>query len=287
MELISHRRPRHLPSVTAALVAASAALSLHAGSSPAPAAAAAPAPEHYSWTGKIAAGKRLRVINPYGDIRARFGGYEGKVEVSAVLQHLSGPAPALQVLHGVSAGELTLTVGYPGKPRGSAAAAAPSAGPGDRADLVIFVPKGTPLYAETLAGTVEAKGLLSDVTARSLKGEIAVRVAGRIDASSERGNITAFLDPGEKAPQRFETLTGDITLYCRDNANLDIGAQTSGEISTDFSLELTRYPSEEPDKRAKVRIGTGGASLAAASKRGRIRLLWLPAVAAQEAPDSD
>ncbi len=261
-------------------------------STPAPAdssAAAAPAPERFSWTGKLGAGAPLIVRNPHGDIRARFGGTAGKVEVLAVLQHLTKADPPLRVMIGETAGKLTVTVGYPaaaGKSAPASAAASapatlpPPAGRPDRADLVVFVPKGTLLDVESGAGLVEAKGLESDVTAHSDKGEIWLRVSGRVEARSERGSLTVFLDPAEKRPQRLETLTGDITAHIREGASLEIEAATSGEITTDFSLRMERRPQEEPGKRAFVKVGSGGARLALSSKRGTIRMLWLDALSA-------
>mgnify|MGYP001064198187 CR=1 FL=1 len=52
--------------------------------------------------------------------------------------------------------------------------------------------------------------------------------------------------------------------------------RTSGEISTDFSLQVERNRFEEPGKHALAVIGKGGPELSLASKRGNIHLLWLP-----------
>ena len=153
-----------------------------------------PEPEHFSWTGKISAGKTLQVRNAFGDIRARYGGDEGKVEVSAVLQHLTTIAPPLKVTIIESEKSILITVGYPLP----VPAAAEHDGPPprkDRADLVVFVPKGTLLDALTQDGLIEAKGLQSDLVADSGKGNIWARVNGSATAHSERGEIQVFLDP--------------------------------------------------------------------------------------------
>ncbi len=257
---------------------------LFAQSAPATAAAASaaesPAPERFQWVGKIAPGKKLVVRNDHGDIRARFGGHEGKVEVAAVLQQLSGGRPPLAVEMREREDALLITTGYPG-------GEAPAAGARDRADLVVFVPEGTPLEAQTGAGAIEIKGVRGDATARSATGDISLRAAGRLEARSERGAITAFPDPVERRPQRLETLTGDITVTLRDSADASVTAETSGEISTDFSLKLERHPEREPDKRATVKIGRGRALLRLASKRGRIRILWMAAAPGGAGADSD
>ena len=43
--------------------------------------------ESARWLEKIEPGERVRVVNPLGDIRARFGGYENQVEILATLQY--------------------------------------------------------------------------------------------------------------------------------------------------------------------------------------------------------
>lgn len=254
----------------------------------APAPAFPSEPEHFTWTKKIGANKTIFVRNDYGDVRLRFGGDENKVEISAVLQHLVKHDPPLKVMtiEGKDqAGNLLIQVGYPNEPLKPnwpdslrCPAAFPAKATADRADLVTFVPKGASVIVQTLAGLIEAKGLQSNLTAKSCKGNVFARVSGNITANSERGAIEVFLDPAEKNPQRLETLTGDITAHLREGASLDIEASTSGEISTDFSLRIERRPSEEPGKLAFVKIGAGGAKLSAASKRGKIRLLWMAAL---------
>jgi hypothetical protein len=49
--------------------------------------------------------------------------------------------------------------------------------------------------------------------------------------------------------------------------------QTSGEISTDFSLHIDFDETKEPDKIGKATVGKGGEKISATSKRGKIRLL--------------
>jgi len=49
-------------------------------------------PATRQWIETVAAGKRLKLVNPYGDIHVRFGGYENKVEIVATISAWDGLA---------------------------------------------------------------------------------------------------------------------------------------------------------------------------------------------------
>jgi hypothetical protein len=71
------------------------------------------------------------------------------------------------------------------------------------------------------------------------------------------------------------TETGEIEVYLWEDADLDVRIATSGEISTDFSIDIEHRRFEEPGKHAVATVGKGGAELALRSKRGPVRLLRL------------
>ena len=54
-------------------------------------------PATRQWIETVAAGKRLKLVNPHGDIHVRFGGYENKVEIVATIQRLEESLPELTV----------------------------------------------------------------------------------------------------------------------------------------------------------------------------------------------
>ncbi len=231
------------------------------------------------WTETVASGKRVQVVNPYGDIYFRFGGYENQVEVVATVQRLETHLPELKVAfrHGDEGLDVTVAPEAPAGPVGAPSAPGPEA-TRDRVDLAVFVPRGVALHARTGADRIEIKGLESDVTAESVKGEIRiVKVKGRVHARTERGQIFATLETGVSAePQELSTHTGDITVHLWEDANTTVKIATSGEISTDYSLQVERRRFEEPGKHAVAVVGRGGPELTLSSKRGNIRLLWLP-----------
>ena len=221
--------------------------------------------ESAQWLETIEPGGTIRVVNPLGDIRARFGGYEDQVEVLATLQYTDQQASRPQVtLSRVGAG-LDISTDWT---QGDGARQG-------RVDLVVFVPQGATLDARTDDGLLEAKGLKGDLIASSIKGEVRLRsIQGRVNAKSARGPISAALETGATdESQSITTETGDIEVYLWEDANLQVRLATSGEISTDFSIEIEHRRFEEPGKLGRATIGKGGPQLVLESKRGRVRLL--------------
>lgn len=230
------------------------------------------------WFERIEPGGRVRVANPYGNIYARFGGYENQVEILATIQRLESDLPELEVVFRHDEEGLDVTVA-PGGPAGADAAPAP---PGplptrDRVDLVLFVPQGAALHARTAADRIEVKGLEGDLVAESEKGDVWIRkVKGNVRARTERGQISAMLETGvTAAAQEFTTVTGEIEVHLWEDADMNVTIATSGEISTDFSMQIEHHRLEEPGKRAVAIVGEGGPELSLYSKRGRVRLLRL------------
>ena len=225
-----------------------------------------------AWFEKVESGGRVSVDNPYGNIYARFGGYENEVEILASIQRIDSGRPPLHVRRTVVEGGLTIVV----EP---AEADTPDtlAERRDRIDLVLFVPKGLTLDARTERDMIEAKGLKSDIKARSVQGDINIRsITGRVDAESSRGRIYAGLESNvTQEHQHFSTITGEIEIHLWEDAVMQVDLATSGEISTDFTLRIEHRRFEEPGKFGYATLGEGGPRLTLQSKRGRIRLLRL------------
>lgn len=216
---------------------------------------------------KVAAGSTLRVVNPYGNVYVRFGGYENQVEVLSTFQRFDADGTELAVVRTLrDDGGLSVQVTASGDN---------AADPNDRVDIVVFVPAGVGIQVETVDDQIESRGLKSDFAATSVKGEIRVRgTAGRVSARSERGLIVATLETGAtKERQEFVTVTGAIEVYVGEDADLNVDLGTSGEISTDFSIEIEHHRFEEPGKIGRAVIGEGGPVLSLQSRRGAVKLL--------------
>jgi hypothetical protein len=145
----------------------------------------------------------------------------------------------------------------------------------DRIDLVAFVPEKILTQVETTFGEIEIKGLKDDITTTSQRGKITIKsVIGHVEGKNDSGSISVELLPEVTSlPQDFVTTTGDISLYLSQDIDANVVVQTSGEISTDFSLQINFDETKEPDKIGKATLGKGGEKISATSKRGKIRLL--------------
>ena len=226
------------------------------------------------WFESVQPDGTIRVRNAFGNVHARFGGYEGQAEILATTQRLEDEAPELRVERLSVEKGLNVTVDF--------ALAEGEARPADdatrdRVDLVLFVPRGVRLDIETEDGLIAVKKLKSDVVASSRTGDLQIKsVNGNVQAKTVHGRIEATLETGATADaQTFSTVTGDIEIWVWEDARSDVQMATSGEISTDFSIQIEHRRFEEPSKFATATLGGGGPELSLHSKKGRVKLLRL------------
>lgn len=215
--------------------------------------------------GTLKPGQVVVVDNPYGDVHARFGGYEHAVETHAVLQEPPRVAH-IQLTPALTAdGFYTIA---PRLPAGSIQQ------PSQRIDLSVLVPEGHDLRVRTGAGFIDVHGVRGNVDVKSDGGDIELRsIQGAIQAETTGGAIEASLGTAPRgAQQRLATTTGDIDLGIDDQLDATIDMATSALFATDFSLDVTRRPGEEPNKRARTTVGRGASKLTIESRRGQIRL---------------
>jgi len=211
--------------------------------------------ESLRWLEPIAAGGTAHVVNRFGDIQLRFGGYADEVEILAAVQRLN-PGARLAVERSASESGLEIVVAAKPLDAGESLAVR------DRVDLVVYVPRGIRVEAETADGKIAAKGLQSDLVVTSIKGQIHLRaIAGSIQARSQRGKITVMLEAAVTAEaQAFATEIGTIEVHLPEGADAEVHIATSGRH-------------EEPAKHALANVGEDGPLLKLSSKRGDVRLL--------------
>lgn len=220
----------------------------------------------YDYMADLAPGVPVRIDNPYGDVRLRFGGYVERMELHATAQEPGGAQPKFSYRHALRDGVYEVA---PQLPAGTLL------GPGQRVDLVAFVPKGHAVEVLTMRGLIESRGVQGNLKLRSEAGNINVRgTQGLLDAETAEGLIEVAL---ENAPagssQRLATRTGNIIVALADSANATLDMATSAPFATEFSLAIERLPGQEPNKRASAQVGEPAARISIESKRGEIRLL--------------
>ena len=217
------------------------------------------------YSATLTAGQAVAVDNPYGDVLARFGGFEHEVQVYAIVQEPAGATHIELEPSADSDGRYRIS---PRLPTGANVAQ------GQRVDLEVFVPEGHDLSVHTDRGSIEVRGVHGDVLLASTAGNIGLRgIKGVIRAETGDGQIDASLGTApRKSSQRLATRTGDINIAVDDRLNAELDMATSALFSTEYSLMITRRPGEEPNKRAKAVIGEDESRLVLESKRGQIRV---------------
>lgn len=207
-------------------------------------------------------GKAITVVNDFGDVHLRFGGFANELELTAVAQAPAGAAVP-EVRYDAQNGQFGAYLA-----QGAAAAG------GQRADLVAFVPEGHAVSVQTLSGNVEVRSVRADVTIRSNSGAISLRgVRGAIDAQTGSGGIeVAFVDDAVAPTQRLQTSTGTIIASFGAQADARVNLASSGLFGTEFSVEIEALPGQEPNKSGVVRLGNAQKQIDIQSKRGELRL---------------
>ncbi len=230
-----------------------------------------PKMDRLSWSKEVdgeAPIRHLQIRNDFGDIRARFT-EERKLEAWAVVQRLDPGSEGVGFTVERRGDTIALAVAYPpGRIRDRDPD--PPRDSFDRLDLTVFIPEGVSLGAETLRGMVEARGLRSQLTARTQGGDIFAATSGTIQASSSSGAITAFVAATPTQPLRpflFQSASGPMTLTLSPGADLAIELHTAGVVTSWFPLERHRGPA---GNRARARLGHGRLPLLAVSETGPI-----------------
>lgn len=212
----------------------------------------------------LPAKQTVLIDNPYGDVRVRFGGYESLLEWRTVAQN--GAAAHKIAVNGTAGDSYVVRARLPD---GVTLATA------QRVDITVYVPKDHDVEVVTERGLIEARGLQSNLKARSAGGDITFRgIKGLIDVETGSGLVEGQINaaPGN-SQQRVATTTGNIILGLVEDLNATLNLATSGVFATEFSLRIDPQTGQEPNKSALAVIGKPESNIEVVSKRGEIRLL--------------
>ncbi|WP_223788467.1 DUF4097 family beta strand repeat-containing protein [Marinicella meishanensis] len=230
--------------------------------------------EKYTWK-KTTTAKVVRIDNPIGDIRLRFGGYADEFELIAMVQHIESVGH-VQVAERVEGDTYFLGVERINKATGELIDLKQN----DKAriDFTVFVPQGRTVYATTEHGLAEARKMRDPVVLSTQSGQVFLRDnKNTVQASTVSGEIIAnLIDIESTEKQTFKTVSGLIDLWIGDHSKNDVTMATSGDIISDFSTQMKRDMSQEPNKHVTVKANGGGNPIEATSKRGQIALRVYP-----------
>jgi hypothetical protein len=228
----------------------------------------------------LPAGQPITIDNPYGDVHARFGGFEHKVDGHVVLQEPRGAAHIV-LMPSVIDGRYVVAPRLP-----------PNAilHDGQRLDMSVFIPEGHALRVRTEQGLIDVRGIHGDVTLDTVAGDITLRgIKGAVQAQTRDGTIEASLDGAPRgAKQRLATTTGTLQVGVDDRLDAAVQMATSAQFATDYSIQVERRAGQEPNKIARTVIGENHSTLVLDSRRGEIRLLRRAGfTSVGDAPDAD
>lgn len=230
--------------------------------------------EKQTWK-KTTSAKVLKVNNPIGDIRLRFGGYGDEFELIAMVQHIESVGQ-IRVSEKIEGDTYYLGVERFDKKTGEIITVKQN----DKAriDFTVFVPIGRQIYATTEHGLAEARKMRDPVVLKTQSGQIFLRDnKNTIQATTVSGDIIGNLVKIEsQEKQTFKTVTGLIDIWISEDAKHDVSMATSGDIISEFSTTMKRDLSKEPNKLVKVKTNGGGSEIEAYSKKGQIALRVYP-----------
>ena len=259
--------------LSAAAVAAVAALAAFAHVS-----AAEPQQQNeFRWHEPMAAGRVIEIKGINGNVEASPAA-GGEVEVVAVKHGRRSNPAEVRVEVVEHADGVTICAVYPSTDPARPNVCAPG-GEGRMSvnnndvvvDFAVRVPAGVRLRGLTVNGDVEARGLRSDVEAKTVNGSINVETDGLASAKTVNGSITAAMGRADwSGGLEFNTVNGGIELSLPASLSAEVEAATlNGEIESDFPLTVTGRYSR---RRLTGTVGGGGRELRLKTVNGSVHL---------------
>jgi hypothetical protein len=138
-------------------------------------------------------------------------------------------------------------------------------------DFVIRLPAGAHAVLNTVIGDIEVTGASGTIDANTTNGDISVETSdGAVTASTTNGDIEVRLPRVAAAGAHYQTINGDITVIIPDgsDANVDVGTM-HGRIDSDFHVSVTGSISR---RSMRGTIGRGGPLLRLSTINGDIRI---------------
>lgn len=222
------------------------------------------------WTLDLPSSGPVRVENPWGDIRIRTHGKDEVYVLANIQNHQDDPRAMSLVIDNESKDKLGVKAHFSDEYNGTPV---PDWQP-RRIDLTLFLPAAQMLELQTEKGLIEVRGMAAPLSARSLTGEIRLRVKNAVEVFSENGRVEIFfVSTGWTQDAKIETRTSPVEVNFPKGARAQLAITTNGQITTDFSIDIERDENELL-KTARAKIGKKkGKKLEIKSDRGAVILL--------------
>lgn len=140
-------------------------------------------------------------------------------------------------------------------------------------DIVVKLPKGLVVEAQSVSGNVSVTGAEGNVRASSVSGDVRMdrlRATG-VRASSVSGDVWVVVETlAGDGDLRFTSVSGNVTVELPKGLDADVTMRSvSGSLDTEFPLTLNGRMNRHS---LEARIGKGGRSLDVTTVSGDVRL---------------
>ncbi len=136
-------------------------------------------------------------------------------------------------------------------------------------DFTVRVPAGVRLAMHAVNGSLDARGLDSEVEAKTVNGSVWIETRRAAEASTVNGSVHASVGRMGKGPLAYSTVNGGITLELPAGAGAEISARTvNGGLESDFPLATHR--TGIVGREMSGTIGAGGPRVSLRAVNGRI-----------------
>lgn len=127
----------------------------------------------------------------------------------------------------------------------------------------------------SVSGSVEISNISGNIKASSVSGEVKVReVSGTVNASSVSGEVNVEITKlSGDDDMKFSSVSGEVDVRIPANLDATVNMSTlSGELKTDFPLEIKKREKYSPGTSASGRLGDGTRRLHLSSVSGSVSL---------------
>ena len=141
-------------------------------------------------------------------------------------------------------------------------------------DYEVRLPAGVELEGMVVSGDIQAEGLRSDVSVKTVNGRISVITTGRAWANTVSGDIEIRMGDFSGGDLDFHTVSGDITLWLPSDFSADVEFNSlSGDFDTDFDMNVSSQRNRWVGSNIKGTIGGGGRDLSINTVSGDVEIL--------------
>ena len=229
------------------------------------------------WEGTLARGALLRTNNVNGSVRL-VPGSGNRVVVTGTRTVKRGDGRLVRTaVHRRSDGGLVICVLWPGQRCDDEGSSGSTRDYSWRdlavtVDLVVEVPSGSPIFAETVNGSVAVVQATADVHAESVNGNVSID-GGDGDVKAETVNGSISIRPSASTRQgrwAAEAVNGSVTVELPADAGVDVDIETvNGRITSDVPITV-RGRMDRGELRG--RVGAGGRTLKVETVNGSVTL---------------